>query len=147
MFNLEAIILNCALEDKEAIIHFLAQQAQTAGYVSDPDAYAHAVLERESEYSTGVGMGVAIPHGKSTAVNESFIMFTRVNSVDWNSLDASTVDLVFLIGVPESDTGNEHLRLLALLARKIMNEDFRNALRSAQSREALQTLFTDYGLA
>lgn len=146
MFNQEAIILNCALSDKEEIIRFLADHAQKAGYVNDSKTYVQAVLDRESEYSTGVGMGVAIPHGKSIAVNEAFVMFTRVQDVDWNSLDGTTVDLVFQIGVPETDAGDEHLRILALLARKLMKDEFRAAIRNANSVEAVQAIFTEYGL-
>ena len=68
MFDQKSIILNCNETNKESIIRFLAQMAYEAGYVSEVESYVHAVLEREKEYSTGVGFNIGIPHGKSESV-------------------------------------------------------------------------------
>lgn len=146
MFAKEALILHCAETQKEKIISFLAQKAFDAGYIRDVDAYVASVLHRESEYSTGVGYGIAIPHGKSAAVNQAFVMFTKVQDVDWQSLDGTSVDMVFQIGVPDSDAGDQHLRILAQLSRKLMKDEFRDALRSAQSVDELLSVFTAYEL-
>src|SRR5574343_311659 len=116
MFAPQSLILSCAETQKEAIIRFLARKAFEAGYINDVETYVQSVLHRESEYSTGVGYGIAIPHGKSEAVNEAFVMFTRVDHVDWQSLDGTDVDMVFQIGVPASDAGDQHLRILAQLS-------------------------------
>lgn len=147
MFEKEAIVLHCAETNKEKIIRFLAEHAHKAGYVSDIEPYVQSVLHREAEYSTGVGYGIAIPHGKDASVNKAFVMFTRVNNVDWQSLDGTDVDMVFQIGVPASDAGDQHLRILAQLSRKLMNDDFRDALRAADSVDGLITIFKEYELA
>lgn len=146
MFDQKSIILNCAETKKEAIIRFLAQKAFEAGYVSDVEPYVHAVLEREKEFSTGVGFNIGIPHGKSEAVKEAFVMFTRVNNVDWSSLDGEPVDMVFEIGVPASDAGDQHLRILAQLSRKLMNDDFRDGLRNAKDATEVISIYKEYGL-
>lgn len=146
MFDKKSIILNCEETDKVEIINFLASKAQEAGYVSEVEPYVHAVLEREKEYSTGVGFSIAIPHGKAESVQEAFVMFTRVKNVDWQSLDGEAVDLVFQIGVPASDAGDQHLRILAQLSRKLMNDDFRDALRQASSVDEVIDTYKEYGL-
>lgn len=147
MFEREAIVLNCPLNDKKEIITFLAQKAYEAGYVSNIESYVTSVLHREAEYSTGVGFGIAIPHGKDQAVNKAFVMFTRVNDVDWQSLDGTSVDMVFQIGVPASDAGDEHLRILAQLSRKLMRDEFRDALRAATSVDEVISTLKEYELA
>lgn len=147
MFEREAIVLNCPLTDKKEIITFLAQKAFEAGYVSNVESYVASVLHREAEYSTGVGFGIAIPHGKDQAVNKAFVMFTRVNDVDWQSLDGTSVDMVFQIGVPASDAGDEHLRILAQLSRKLMRDEFRDALRAASSVDEVISTLKEYELA
>ena len=147
MFKPETILLNCDLSDKEAIIRHLAKHGASVGLVNDVESYVQSVLHREAEYSTGVGYGIAIPHGKSAAVNEAFVIFTRVKDVDWQSLDGTPVDMVFQIGVPQSDAGDQHLRILAQLSRKLMKDEFRQALREATTVDAVLATFKEYGLA
>lgn len=127
--------LNLDASTKEEVLRQLAKTAAENGKVNNEDAYVEAVLKREEEYSTAVGFGVAIPHGKSDAVNEPFFMFASVNKIDWKSLDGEPVDMVFLIGVPTSDAGSTHLKILAALSRKLMKAPFRDALRQAKSPE------------
>ncbi len=146
MFDKKSIILSCSETEKVNIVKFLAKKAHEAGYVSDIDPYVSAVLAREEEYSTGVGFGIAIPHGKAESVNEPFVMFTKVNKVDWQSLDGTAVDMVFQIGVPASDTGDQHLRILAQLSRKLMNDDFREALLKSTSADQVIDIYKEYGL-
>lgn len=121
--------------DKESVIRHMAQSAKTLGRVEDLDAFVEAVLKREEEYSTAVGFGVAIPHGKTAAVNTPFLMFATLDSLDWKALDGAPVDMAFLIGVPENEAGSTHLKILAALSRKLMKEDFRTELRSKTTPE------------
>ncbi len=119
--------LNLDASTKEEALAKLAKQAADNGKVNDEATYIDAVLKREEEFSTAVGFGVAIPHGKSDAVNEPFFMYASVDGVDWNAMDGNPVDMVFLIGVPMSDAGSTHLKILAALSRKLMKEPFRDA--------------------
>lgn len=144
----EALIdLNVAKNTKEAVIRHLAELAKKEGRISDLEKYIEAALHRETEYSTAMGFGIAIPHGKTAAVTEPFLCFAKVNSVDWNALDGNPVDLVFMIGVPE-EAGTAHLKILASISRKLMKQEFRDGLRSVTSNSELIQLLqnSDLGL-
>ncbi len=129
--------LNLEATNKEDVLKDLASLAAANNKINDQQTYIDAVLKREEEFSTAVGFGVAIPHGKSDAVNEPFFMFATVDQVDWNAMDGNPVDMVFLIGVPTSDAGSTHLKILAALSRKLMKAPFREALRGASSPEEI----------
>lgn len=103
---------------------------------SDPDArdaVLGAVRERERELSTGIGAGVAIPHGKTTCVDE-LIMAAGVAPVpvDFDALDGQPVQLFFLLVGPESASG-AHVKALARISRLLRRESLRNDLRAARS--------------
>lgn len=133
----EALIdLSVAQGTKEGVIDHLAGLALAEGRISNVDEYKTAVLHRETEYSTAMGFGIAIPHGKTAAVTEPFLCFARVNAVDWSALDGEPVDLVFMIGVPEN-AGTTHLKILASISRKLMKQEFRDELRNAKSPSEL----------
>lgn len=146
LLNEDSIILGCELKGKDEIIRYLANVALSINRIVETEPYIQAVLHRESEFSTGVGYGVAIPHGKSNVVKEAFVLFCKVNDVDWNSLDGTTVNMVFMIGVPEQDNSNEHLKILALLSRKLMKEEFRLALTNSKTKEEVLSVFNQYEL-
>ncbi|MDW3030907.1 PTS sugar transporter subunit IIA, partial [Enterococcus faecium] len=75
--------------------------------------------------TTGIGHNIAIPHGKSQAVIDSTVAVAKLkNEVDWGSLDNQPVNIVFLLAIKEADKGNEHLRVLAELSGKLMDDDF-----------------------
>lgn len=123
-------------ETKEEAIEAMAGLLQRDGAVSDGDVFVDCVLQRERSSSTGIGFGVAIPHGKSDAVREPALAFAKLKGpVDWDSLDGKPVEMVFLIAVPEAAAGNEHLQILAQLSRRLMHEDFRNRLLEAEEKE------------
>lgn len=143
----EALInLNINHTTKEEVIQELAQMADAEGRINDITTYINAVLKREEEYSTAVGFGVAIPHGKTDAVKEPFLTFAKVPQVDWKALDGEPVDLVFMIGVPEESAGSLHLKILAAISRKLMKEDFREGLRSSHSAEDILSLLKNSDL-
>lgn len=137
LINEQLIEMNLSVKTKEEAIRHLAGLAMEAGRVNDVDKYVEAVLKREEECSTAVGFGVAIPHGKTDGVNEPFLGFAKVKNLDWQALDDNTVDIVFIIGVPAAQAGSEHLKILAMISRKLMKQDFRDQLRKAQTKEEL----------
>ena len=143
MINEQLISLSVSSNTRDEVLQELATIAKDQGKVSDLDTYISAVLKREDEYSTAVGFNVAIPHGKSEAVNEAFFMYGRVHQVDWSALDGEPVDHVFLIGVPAAEAGNTHLQILAKLSRKLMKEEFRAALRAASDVAEVMNLFRE----
>src|SRR6476620_5266310 len=109
----KAVFIPLEVSDKTEIIKTMAKGLADAGVVTDVDAYVQAVLTREESGSTGVGFGVAIPHGKSAGVAKAGIAYAKLaNPSDWQSLDGEPVSIVFMIAVPEANVGNEHLQIL-----------------------------------
>jgi len=93
-----------------------------------------AVRAREEAGTTGLGDGIAIPHGKCDGVDRPALAFARSDEgVSWGAPDGSLANLVFLIAVPEAAAGNEHLRILASLARSLVKADFRGRLMAASN--------------
>ncbi len=134
----ETILLPLDVKSKAECIHKMADSMVKAGFVTDKLNYIEMVLHREKTGSTGIGFGVAIPHGKSRGVAIPGLAFARLaQPVDWQSLDGNPVSVVFLIAVPEENVGNEHLQILIAISRKLMHEDFRNQLLTAQSPKAV----------
>ncbi|MDD2534878.1 MAG: fructose PTS transporter subunit IIA [Eubacteriales bacterium] len=140
----ELIALNLSAKTKNEAIHMLAEKAAAAGRVADVAGYVEAVLHREGEYSTGMGFGVAIPHGKTNAVIEPLLLYATVDSMDWQSLDGNPIDVIFMIGVPADNAGDVHLRILANLSRRLMKEDFRTNLRAATTPTGVLQVLKDY---
>ena len=138
----KTILLPLDVKTKEECIDKMAESMVKAGFVKEKPNYIEMVLNREKTGSTGIGFGVAIPHGKSAGVVTPGLAFARLSQpIDWQSLDGNPVSVVFLIAVPENNVGNEHLQILIAISRKLMHEDFRNQLMTAQSpKEVINTL-------
>lgn len=139
----DLVKLNLNASSKEDAIRQLANIAKRLGKINNEDKYVEAVLKREDEYSTAVGFSVAIPHGKSDAVNKPFFMYATVDNLDWKAMDGEPVDKVFLIGVPSADAGSTHLKILASLSRKLMKSDFRTKLNAQSSPDDIITLLKE----
>ncbi|MGP5929867.1 fructose-specific PTS transporter subunit EIIC [Corynebacterium glyciniphilum] len=128
-----------------AVIRALAGQAEQQGRLAETEV-VDAALAREAQSTTAVGHGVAIPHARSAAVSVPTLAFGRLQTpVEWDAPDGIPVDLVFLIAVPD-DAGKQHLRVLAKLARALMKDEFREALRSASASEEVVGLVKGLGV-
>ncbi|NEA60247.1 PTS transporter subunit EIIA [Streptomyces sp. SID13666] len=124
--------------DKESAIREVAEMLATTGKVADVDALVAVALAREAQGTTGLGEEIAIPHAKTDAVTSPLVGFARsADGIDWGSLDGTKAKLVFMISVPEAAAGDEHLRILAQLSRKLMDSGFRDRLHKAQDRDAI----------
>ncbi|MEJ6550015.1 fructose-specific PTS transporter subunit EIIC [Corynebacterium sp. USCH3] len=131
--------------DAAAVIRALAGRAEKQGRL-DAAGVLDAALARETQSTTAVGNGVAIPHARSAAVNVPTLAFARLASpVGWDAPDGGPVDLVFLIAVPE-DAGKQHLKILAKLARALMKDEFRESLRHASSSAEVVNLVKGLGV-
>ncbi len=122
-----------AARSKEEAIQQVAAMLEQAGRLSDKSRYISDVYEREKEFSTALGFSFAIPHAKSAGVNVSSLVFLHLkDEVMW---DDEPVRYVFGIAAPAEQEGNEHLKVLSRIARKIIHEEFLNGLQSAESKE------------
>lgn len=137
----QSILIPLSGNDKLGVISSLIDGLAAAGSVTDKEQYKNAVLTRETTGSTGIGFGVAIPHGKSAGVTRPGLAFAKLASpIDWDSLDGEPVKAVFMIAVPESAAGNEHLQILIALSRKLIDSEFRDKLMAVSNSEALTSL-------
>lgn len=124
-------------QNKKDVIKELANLLIQDGVITDGEAFLQAVLKREEEFSTGIGMGVAIPHGKSAGVQEAALAFGKSKSgLDFESMDDQPAHLFFMIAVPEASS-DVHLKVLAELSRKLMHENVRTQLMEAVTYEDL----------
>lgn len=129
---------------RDDVIDAMIKDLVKDGAVTDHDAFKEAIMARESESTTGIGMEVAIPHGKSDVVTEPRIAFyISKDGVDWSSLDGTLSKLIFMIAVPKSQAGDQHLKILQLLSRKLMDDSFRENLIKAQSKDEAYRLLEE----
>lgn len=131
----EGIELNSKVNSKEEALNKLVDLMDKEGNLSDKEVYKEAVLKREELSTTGIGDGIAIPHGKSKAVKKAGLSSIVVrDGIDFDSLDGQAAKLFFMIAAPE-EANNLHLDVLARLSTILMDEDFRNKLINANSKE------------
>ncbi|CAI9395221.1 MULTISPECIES: PTS sugar transporter subunit IIA [unclassified Bacillus (in: firmicutes)] len=132
------ITLNLVANSKEEVIEKLANLLFNNNYVSNLEIFIKDVIDREQQMTTGIGNNLAIPHGKSGAVEESTVAVARLQQpVEWDSLDGAPVSIVFLLAIKDQDKGDTHLRLLADLSGKLMDDDFVESIKQADSVDAL----------
>lgn len=136
------ISLDLGATNKLDAIISMSKMAENVGRLGNLDIYCQAVKKREDEVSTDMGFGIAIPHGKSDAVLEPFVVFARLKEpIVWNEEENSKVTLIFMIGSPENSEDNVHLIILSQLAGKLMDEDFLNDLRCVTEKETALKYF------
>ena len=134
----DIIFLNLKANSREEALDAIVDGMAAGGYVSDKAKYMAAIQEREKSGTTGIGFGVAIPHGKSEGVVSPCVAYARLATpVEWNSFDGKPVTNIFLIGVPKANAGNEHLKILIALSKKLMHEDFRADLEKAGTADEI----------
>lgn len=141
MIDQRLISLNLDVTNKEDAIQKICRMMYDAGKVSDYDQYLNGVKNRETEFATGMGNGIAIPHCKNDCVKEAaFTLVKLKNPVDWGSLDDEPVDYVIMMAAPES-SDNVHLKMLSELAVSLMDDNFRESLKDAADVEQIINIF------
>ncbi|KAF6579395.1 PTS sugar transporter subunit IIA [Paenibacillus sp. EKM212P] len=131
-------LINLDLEGttRDAVVDEMIGVLERTGAVSSASDFKQAILAREEEGSTGIGMNIAIPHGKSEAVLKPSVVFgIKQGGVDWNSADGSEAKLIFMIAVPRNSKENAHLKVLQMLSRELMDDHFREALLAVKTKE------------
>lgn len=137
----EAIIPSLKVNTKK---HVLQEMSDRAGLISGlaPREVFDALLQRERLGSTGVGEGIAIPHGKLAKAKSIFGVFARlVRPIDFDSLDGAPVDLICLLIAPET-AGADHLKALARMARLLRDPTVTSKLRAARDVSAIYSVLT-----
>ncbi len=126
---------------KDDVLRGIGKMMYDAGKVKNLKQYIDGLYEREQEFSTGIGNGIAIPHCKSDCVREAAFTLVKLNNpVEWETLDGRPVDYVIMLAAPNT-SDNVHLKMLSRLAEKLMDDDFREGLKKADSMEEVRRLF------
>lgn len=133
LLDVKSIQLNGTPKSKKEALDEMIQLMCAGGKIKDKETYRSVVYAREEESTTGIGEGIAIPHGKSDAVAKPGLAAMVVkNGVEFEALDGEPVDLIFLIAAPDTED-NVHLDVLSKLSVLLMDEDFTKKLRAAKS--------------
>ncbi len=129
--------------DKKGVIDELVDLLDETGLIEDPEELKKVVWEREQQRSTGIGDGLAIPHGKSTCSKDLVMAIGRPQEpVEFDALDGKKVRLIVLLASPPNRTA-EHIQALGKISRMMSNPQFRAAAYNAASAEALYQQFRD----
>jgi PTS system nitrogen regulatory IIA component len=121
--------------DKAGVIAELVEMSLQTGQVGDPEEFRRAITERENLMSTGIGLGVAIPHAKLSSLKGFFALVGVLeHEVEWDALDKKPVNLVFLIGGPDDDQG-AYLQILARIMLVIKDDDRLKRLKAAKTAD------------
>lgn len=133
----ESTIVDLKGESKEDIITELVNSLAVGDTITDRDQVLQAVLDREKIMSTGIGDGIAIPHGKSAAVTELVAaMGTQRRGIDFDALDGEPAFVFFLLVSPANVSG-PHIKALARISRLLKNDAFKKKLIEANSAEEI----------
>lgn len=135
LLSKDAIKLNGIANSKQDAINKLVDLMAKNGNLTDKEKYTQVVLKREEEGSTGIGEGIAIPHGKTDAVSKPGLSAMVINDgVEFDSLDGKPAKLLFLIAAPNTKD-NVHLDVLSRLSTLLMDTEFRKSLMEAKTPE------------
>jgi fructose PTS system EIIBC or EIIC component len=133
----DTILLHLESHSKETVIDELIDKLHSAGKLNDKEEYKKAILARESQSTTGIGEGIAIPHAKTNAVSQPAIAFGRSrDGIDYESLDGQDAHLFFMIAAYEG-ANNDHLATLSRLSSFLMDAGFRKKLDTAATKEEI----------
>lgn len=132
LLDIKSIDLNASPANKRETLDAAVELMAKSGKITDKEAYKKLVYAREEESTTGVGEGIAIPHGKGACVAKPGLAAMVIkNGVDFEALDDEPVNILFLIAAPDTKD-NVHLDVLSKLSMMLLDEDFRNNLINAK---------------
>lgn len=141
--NLDSIAIDIKSTTKKDVIVELCTLLHKNGKIAELDPVVTALLEREKLGSTGIGQGIAIPHGKSPTVEKLVAaMGISRRGIDFESLDGEPVHVIFLL-VASTDSSGGHLKALARISKLLKDKFFRQSLRDARSVEDIQKIIKE----
>jgi PTS system nitrogen regulatory IIA component len=130
------------VQSRNEALHSLIDLLCATGKLHDRNSFYKAIMDRENIVSTGIGMGVAIPHAKLASYDDFFIAIGILQKgIEWKALDEAPVRLIFMIGGPD-DKQTEYLQILSSLTMAIKDEERRKKILTLNSKTAIIQLFT-----
>jgi fructose-specific phosphotransferase system IIA component len=144
LINEELIVLDLEASNQLEVIEHLASLLEKQERIESKSAFIQGVLDREAEFTTGFGNGIAIPHCKNSTVKKASIVIGRtIKGIDWNSLDGLEVSFVIMLAIPSSEGGTTHLQILSTLSSKLIDPDFRSRLMNAKDKQEILKLLEE----
>ena len=133
------------VDDRDAALKFISDNAVAAGIADDADALLAAFLKREEEGTTGMVDGFAIPHAKTDAVKQASVMVLKAPGgvPGWDTMDEAPVTCAIALLVPEAEAGTSHLQILSKVAMALTDDDFRAACKDATDPAAVASLINE----
>lgn len=126
---------------KQEVLKELCELLEKGGYVSDADEFLKNVYFRETEGVTGIGQGIAIPHGKSEAVIQTTVAVAILEEeIEWETLDDLPVNVIILFAVRDTDANTAHILLLQQVAIMLADDNFIDKIQNVQSIDQLYNL-------
>ena len=142
LLSLDGVIANLKATSKKQALQELAKRSAALTDLEEREIF-NVLLEREKLGTTGVGNGIAIPHGKLPDLDRLYGLFARLERpIEFDSIDERPVDLIFLLLAPET-AGAEHLKALARVSRMLRDSTMCEKLRGSDTPEALYALLTE----
>lgn len=139
------VLLDLDCTTKDEVLSLLSDKALELGITDDRDAVKAAFDAREEEGSTGMMDGFTVPHAKTDAIKDAAVIVTRFVApiADWESIDGTEITVGIALLVPDAEAGSTHIALLAQIARALMDEGFREAIRTATESSQVSELIND----
>ncbi len=140
----ENIVLGVSAKNKTDAIEKMIAVLYSGGVLTDKTAFTEDVMARERVSSTGIGNGIAIPHGKSPNVRETAVAVARLtDTIDWGGEDSEPVKFIVLLAVNENDKGNTHVKILSQMARKLASPQTCERLMNASGTDEIVDIFSE----
>ena len=133
LINKNTIKIDCKFKNKDEGISDLANILYQSAIINSTDGFIAAVKKRETQTTTAVGFGIAIPHARSEFVLKPGIAIGRSEPFLWDGENKQEVNLIFLLAVPEQIEYPEYMKMLASISRMLVHQRFRNALLAANT--------------
>lgn len=141
IINKDLMIINSQATDKDTILKELCLLLQEKQYINDYQSFLNDIYLREKEGVTGIGDGIAIPHGKSISVDETTVAIAVLkDEIEWETLDDQDVKVVILFAVKDTDATTTHIVLLQKVATLLARETFIKQLKNIENKEELYDL-------
>jgi fructose-specific phosphotransferase system IIA component len=141
LLNEETVFSNLNAKDKAEILNRMISSLENKVSSDELDEIREAVFERERIMSTGVGKGLAIPHGKASGIDQTYAAFAILDEpVDYEAIDEEPVNMVFLLVGPQA-SNNLHIKMLSRISRLMNNSEFRERLRDCSTSEEIIEAF------
>lgn len=145
LIDKDIMVVNSTARNKQEVLEELGGLLEAKGYLKDVDTFIEDVYLRESEGITGIGGGVAIPHGKSKGVKQTTVAIAKLaHPIEWETLDEGKVSVVFLFAVRDVDANTTHILLLQQVAILLADDSFIQAVQEAKSVDELYQLIVSH---